>query len=33
MSGGDVQAVLDTAIAAHGGAEFWRGLSGLLPCK
>jgi hypothetical protein len=25
----NIQAILDASIAAHGGAEFWRGLSGL----
>ncbi|MBK6629609.1 MAG: hypothetical protein IPG33_00455 [Betaproteobacteria bacterium] len=29
MAGRDIQAILDAIIEAHGGADFWRGLSGL----
>ncbi len=29
MSDHDARAILDKAIAAHGGAEFWHGLSGI----
>ena len=29
MSKADIRSVIDAVIAAHGGAEFWRGLSGL----
>ena len=29
MAARDIQAILDTSIAAHGGAAFWRGLGGL----
>lgn len=29
MAQRDIQAILDASIAAHGGAEFWRGLGGL----
>jgi hypothetical protein len=29
MADRSIQSILDTSIAAHGGAEFWRGLSGL----
>ena len=29
MAERDIQAILDESIEAHGGEDFWRGLSGL----